>query len=247
MKLPVLTIVSATLRDLLRFVAQHPFAVSIASACTLPLTYQLGLMEWADGRQASPRPVAAPLALSMLCSIIWLPLYVVAIRQTAFKETVRVAIGGMPSAATLRYAVYMLALLSVSQVALSGGRAPGLVVAQAVVGFALTWFCLRTTLTFTALALGRLDLSLVQSIRRTSGQTFRLLAILALTLATVLAPAFIAAGVLTGVLDEADTDSRSLALAAIGVWNELAALAVVMAGAHIYRLIETSPDQNGRY
>ncbi|MBX9874569.1 MAG: hypothetical protein K2X84_06910, partial [Beijerinckiaceae bacterium] len=108
------------------------------------------------------------------------------------------------------------------------------------------WFSLRATLTFTSLALGRLDLGFARSIERTRGQTLRLLAILLLPLAVFIAAALTV--MLVALANEADPDLDLPEWSALAVVTvQLFMLTAAIAGAQVYRRLEAATPQNGRY
>jgi len=244
----VFAVVGAALRDLVIFIRQRPATVLLATAITAPLEYWIALTALAAEDNGSLKFFAAALALSILALVVWLPLWLVATRHIVSGVEERVYWGGALSEATLRYAVYnVFVLVSVQSLSSDWSDSVAALIVKVAFGLALTWFAVRTTLFFTALAVGRRDLGVSQSIARTSGQTFRLVGILVLTLTAALAIPFVAAVVLVLILGEMGGDARLYPTAFFGVMGQFAALTTVMAGAHIYRVIEQDVPQNGRY
>lgn len=249
MKLSVFGIVWAALRDLARLALQHPVAVLIATACIVPINYRLVLLELSEPASSSPITVVESLVLSALAFIIWLPLTLTAIRQSVAGTRLGLGLGRVPSAATCQYAAYGV-LLQLAAGLAGTVTAPAFAIIPAVT---LSWFAARTTLTFTALAVGRRDLGLARSIAMTSKRTVRLIAIALVTIAVVMVFALVLAfGLLVAlaiadVIDVADIENRLNALTLLGAWSSFANLATALAGAHIYRAIEPDSAQNGRY
>ena len=250
MKLPVFGIVWAALRDLARLALQHPVALLIATACIVPINYRLALIELSEPASSSPITVVESLALSALAFIIWLPLTLTAIRQSVAGIRLSLGLGCVPSAATCQYAAYGVLMQLAAGLAGTVAASSAFAIIPAVT---LSWFAARTTLTFTALAVGRRDLGLARSIAMTSKRTVRLIAIALVTIAVVmvfalvLAFGLIVALAIADVIDVADIENRLNALTLLGAWSSLANLATALAGAHIYRAIEPESTQNGRY
>lgn len=249
MTLPVFAIVMATMRDFARFLVRHPLAILLAIACSILLDRWLGSPRAGyDG----PAPLAsvAQSGLSALAQmLVCLPLWLVAIREVVSGKDLPLRFDGPPSPATWRYTFYNAALLlAIDLVSLIDGSAPVMMIVALAFMIGFIWFSLRTTLTFTSLALGRLDLGFARSIGKTSGQTLRLLAILLLPLAAFLAAALALMLLALALANDADPDLEGPQWSALAVvTGQLFMLATAIAGAHIYRRLETGPPQNGRY
>lgn len=247
MTLPVFAVAGATVRDLARFVLRHPFAVVVATVCVVPIEYRLALAEVSDRDTSSPQNFAVSWALTIATQLVWLPLLLLAIREVVSGEKLRLRVG-TPSAAAGRYAVYNLALLSASLATFAKGpESVVAVVAKLILAVALTWFALRTTLAFSALALGRQDLGLAQSIARTAGLTWRLLAIFLLPVAVMMAGIFMLMAAMTAFLDVADGDAYLYPIVFLSVASQFVLLAPAIAGAHVYRVLDGTVPQNGKY
>ncbi len=247
MKLPVFAVVMAAMQDFARFVIRHPLAVLVAIAGSILLDRWLGPAYTGSERPVSLAGVAQSSASVLAQLLVWLPLWLIAIREIVSGRTLPLRLGGLPSPATQRYALYNAVLmLAAEPLSLIDGRAPvaGIVTLAFTVGVA--WFSLRATLTFTSLALGRLDLGFARSIESTRGQTLRLLAILLLPLAIFITAAL--AVMLVALATEVDPDLHLPQWSALAVVAaQLFLLTAAIAGAHIYRRLEAAPPQNGRY
>lgn len=247
MTLPVLAVAGATLRDLARFLLRHPLMVLVATICTIPFHHRLVLVERAGQDAPSLENFATSWLLNVSSTILWLPLCLLAVREVILGRNVDFRIG-RPSFATLRYGAYNVVALSAMLVISSDVPASSVIMAAKLVfAIALAWVLLRTTLAFSALALGRQDLGLAQSIARTGGLTWQLLAIVVLPVAATMACIFAIMITMTDVLDAVDGDAYIYLLAFAGVASELGVLGIAIAGAHVYRLLEAGVPQNGRY
>lgn len=246
MNLPVFGIASATLRDLWRVPLRHPFAVLFAVICSIVLAYWFPSMEPGSGVASFGQAVRSSASL-LLEMMAWLPLWLIAIREVASGQAMALRLAGRPSAATVRYAAYTAAiLLTLASISLIDWDSPAKVASLMAAMLGATWFLLRTTLTFTSLALGRLDLGFARSIARTSGQTLRLLAIafLPFTALALIVLAAIGLAIATDLAPELESPHWPIMAAVTGQFGMLAA---TIAGAHIYRRLEGAPPQNGRY
>jgi len=247
MKLPVFAVVMAAMRDFARFVMRHPLAVLVAIAGSILLDRWLGPAYAESDRPMSLDGVAQSGASVLAQLLVWLPLWLVAVREVVSGQALPLRLGGLPSPATQRYALYNAAImLAAEPLSLIDSRAPvaGILVLALAVGAA--WFSLRATLTFTSLALGRLDLGFARSIERTRGQTLRLLAILLLPLAVFIAAALTV--MLVALANEADPDLDLPEWSARAVVTvQLFMLTAAIAGAQVYRRLEAATPQNGRY
>lgn len=247
MTLPVFSIAVATLRDIARFALNHPLAVAIATICVVPIEYHLALMEVSGRAMSSPPNFAVAWALSVAAQLIWLPLFLLAIREVVSGQKLRLQ-AGRPSAATGRYAAYNVALLLASLATFAGSlESAGAAIVRLVLAVVLCWLAIRTTLTFSALALGRLDLGLIQSIARTTGLTWRLLAIMLVPAAAMMAVIFAFMAAMSTLLDVADGDAYLYPIVFLSVACQFALFVPAIAGAHVYRRLEGDAGQNGRY
>lgn len=247
MTLPVFAVAGATLRDLGRFLLRHPVMILIAALCTIPIHYRLTLVELAGQDAPSLKIFSVSWLLNVASAILWLPLCLLAVREVVLGRSAGFQLGP-PSSATVRYGAYNLAALSAMLVISSAAPDILLVqVAKLLLAVALSWFLLRTTLAFSALALGRHDLGIARSITRTAGLTWRLLAIVALPVAAIAVGLLAAMIAMTDVLDAPDGDALIYPLAFAGVAGQFVVLGIAIAGAHVYRLLEGSALQNGRY
>lgn len=247
MTLPVLLVAGATLRDLLRFPLRHPSMVLIATICAIPINYRLVLVDLAGQDAPSLQNFGASWLLSVLSAILWLPLCLLAIREVVSGRAVDFRIGA-PSVASLRYGAYNIVALSIMLVISSSVPAsPVIMVAKLVFAIVLSWLLLRTTLAFSALALGRQDLGLAQSIARTDGLTWRLLAVVVLPGAATMAGIVGIMIAMTGGMDVADGDAYIYPLTFAGVASQGVVVGIAIAGAHVYRLLDGTVPQNGRY
>jgi hypothetical protein len=247
MKLPVFAVARAAMGDFARFVIRHPLAVLVAIAGSILLDRWLGPAYAGSDRPTSLAGVAQSGVSVLAQLLVWLPLRLVAVREVVSGQVLPLRLGGLPSPATQRYALYNAAvMLAAESVSLIDGSAPvaGIVALAFAVGAA--WFSLRSTLTFTSLALGKLDLGFARSIERTRGQTLRLLAILLLPLAVFIAAAL--AVMLVALANGADPDPDLPDWSALAVVAaQLFLLTAAIAGAQVYRRLEAAPPQNGRY
>ena len=247
MKLPVFAVVTATSRDFMRFLMRHPLAVLLAIACSVLLDRWLGVPLDESDNQATFASLLQSCASVLAQFSVCLPLWLVAVREVVSGTALPLRLDGPPSPATLRYALFnALLLLAAEPVLLLDGRSPLLMVVLTAALVGSIWFSLRATLTFTALALGRLDLGFARSITKTSGQTLRLLAILLLPLMAFAAMAL--ALMLLAVVSDADPELTGPHWPALAVITaQLFMLCAAIAGAHIYRRLDMEPPQNGTY
>ncbi|KRE09664.1 hypothetical protein ASE63_03775 [Bosea sp. Root381] len=247
MKLPVFAVVTAALRDFARFLIRHPLAVLLAMACCVLLDRWLGLpLDETD----DPATFAGLLqsCMSVLAQfLVCLPLWLVAVREVVSGTALPLRLDGPPSPATQRYALFnAVLLLAAEPILLLDGNSPLLMVVIPALLIGSILFSLRATLTFTSLALGRLDLGFARSIAKTSGQTLRLLAILLLPLAAFAATAL--ALMLLAFMSGADPELNGSYWSALAVITaQLFMICAAIAGAHIYRRLEADLPQNGRY
>lgn len=183
-KIPVLTVVGFACRDTLRFAIRHPTLLLITFACSLPFEFARAVHEADRIDQSTVSAFATSWLISAIMLMIWLPALIIAVRETVFSEIVSLSPRQILSASTYRYGLYSIGMLLLGEliaaIPVESWAWAGLIIIGAV---AFCFIFLRTTLTFTALALGRFDLGLAQSYRRTNGQTHRLLAVTALLLA----------------------------------------------------------------
>ncbi len=233
MKLPVIAIIVTTTRDLGCVLSRHPLIVALA------LAFSIAVEQWL--RPHSVEHGAAALlgssASTVLQLIVWLPLWLVATREVVFGEAVALRFTGAPSAATWRYGTYSALIMLAFEPILWLDRTLVTVAAAILVPATTIWFSLRATLTFTSLALGRLDMGITRSIAATSGQTLRLAAIM------YLVPAVIAGAVVALVLavpteDPAANFDTEFAAAMFAVTIQLLMLAGAIAGANVYRWLD---------
>jgi hypothetical protein len=254
-KIPVLTVVGLTFRDTLRFAIRHPTLLLVTLACSLPFEFARAIPEIDDIDRSTPLAFGMSWLLSTMIMLICLPAYFMAIRATLHSEAVTLSARQFLSESTRRYAIYSAGMMLVSELIAVIPIEALASASLAIVGrFAFTFVVVRTTLTFTALALGRLDLGFWESYRRTTGQTLRLFAVATLppAILAVIAWAAMMVGALAGFDPTdpyADADARYFARVALGILLQVMALTVAVAGAEIYRLIEGAPaePQNGRY
>jgi len=240
MKLPIFTIVRAAWRDLFRFVRQHPLALAATASCDAVLDYGMARFTL----EVEPKGVAAvvpPIVAAAITMAIWLPCVFAAIRGVVSARPTPVEVFGILSPTTARY--FDLCLLL---------KLPGLVLTPLIfVHYAFAWpmialgavaffLELRITLALTALALGRSVPGPLASYRLTSGQTFRLLAILLLCLlplgAIFLMGQLLYAEELLYLLED------PLATTLLSVVTGIVCLAMPLAGAHIFRAAITDLD-----
>lgn len=245
--LPVFAIVMATMRDFVRFIVRHPLAILLAIAGSILLDQWLGKSSAVGDGAVSLDTFALSCTSVVAQLIVWLPLGLVAIREVVSDAALPLRLDRWPSAATWRYGIYnAVLLLAAEPISLIDEWTPSMAAAVLAIMIGLIWFSVRATLTFTSLALGRLDLGFARSIAKTSGQTLRLLAIMLLPLAPFVVAA-VALLLLRGAND-ADLDVETSLWSAIAVVTaQLFMLAAAIAGAHVYRHLEAAPPQNGRY
>lgn len=254
-KIPVLSVVGRACRNTLRFATRHPALLLTTLALSMPFEIVRSAWGLDEIDRSSASAFGASWLLSAILLVIWLPVFVMAVRETVCSEIVSLSPRLIRSVSTYRYGLCAFGVLLISELlaAIPTGSFAG--ASFVFVGsIALCFIIVRTTLTCSALALGRLDLGLVQSYRRTAGQTLRLSAVAMLPMIIVgligFAPIIVA--VLAG-FDLADPENaKEPALptrVGLGVVSQVMALSIVIAGGEVYRLIEGAPaePQNGRY
>jgi hypothetical protein len=254
-KIPVLTVVGLTFRDTLRFAIRHPTLLLITLVCSVPFEFALAVQEADTVEPSTVSAFVTSWLISAIVVVIWLPALIIAVRETVFSENVSLSPRQFLSASTYRYGLYSMGMLLVGDliaaIPVESLTSAGLAIIGAI---AFCFILLRVTLTFTALALGRLDLGFDQSYRRTTGQTLRLLGVTALllTIAGLIALGALIVSILagfdpTGAAD--DAVASPYPRTALGLFVGVCGLTMAVAGAHIYRLIEGAPaePQNGRY
>jgi hypothetical protein len=182
MKLPVFAIVRAIWRDMLGFIRRHPLALAVTLLCEAGVNYGLARfvleVEPRGVAAAVPRIIAAAVTL-----IIWLPCIFAGVRSVVSAQHAPIEMLGLLRPATTRYfdLSLLLSLPALILVPLVPAYPAFALPMMALAGVAF-FLELRTTLALTAFALGHLAPGPRASYQLTSGQTFRLLAILVLSL-----------------------------------------------------------------
>jgi hypothetical protein len=194
--------------------------------------------------EVDPRGVAAAfpsVAAAALTLMIWLPCIFASIRSAVSAQSAPIELLNLLSPTTARYFDLSL-LLSLPALVLlplaSAHPAFGLPMA-ALVGVAI-FLELRTTLAFTALALGLHHPDPLASYRLTSGQTLRLLAILILSLLPFGALSLL--GSLGNHEMLIDMLGEPLAAILLSSATGIAGLIAPLAGAHVYRAMIVEMD-----
>lgn len=235
MSLPVLAITVATLRVVPRIFRRHTWATLAAFACSFPFEYRDSLAQLA-GEEGTFGEILENWLATMASLAIQLPLTLIAIREAATHQIASLDLRWPPSEATLRYAACSALVLTASMlIGKIDGASGATVLARFALQLLLGWFVLRSTLAFTALALGRHDLGFALSIRWLSGQTLRLFGILALPVAAIWLPAAVVGCLAISLLNIGDARITAAALVTV---QFVINLTIVIAGAHIYRSVE---------
>ncbi len=233
MKLPVVAIIIATTRDFGRVLLHHPLMVALALACSIAVEQWLRPPSTEQGLPA----FLGSSASTLLELIVWLPLWLVATREVVSGETRELRFDCAPSAATWRYSIYSALLMLAFEPILRIDLTLMTVAAALVVSVAAIWFSLRATLTFTSLALGRLDMDIARSIAETTGQTLRLVAIMYMV-PVVTAAAVVALVLAVSTDDPAANFDTPFATAMSEGAIQLLMLAGAIAGANVYRWLD---------